>query len=117
MTEESLTSEKEYNPEKLHAELNAAGLPVSGVTSAGRIDWPEKPSADMLAQAESVKAAHVALTEAELFEQACRRSGINTQTLLRALWQKVAENDPAEVDLLQARMREIRDKLASDAGV
>ncbi len=105
----------EYNAEKLHAQLCTAGLPIYGVTSEGRIDWLEKPTEAMLAQAESIKSAHVPVTAQDELQTAYRSSGITIEAMVQALWQRLVENDPTAVDALQARMQEIRVKMSTAA--
>ena len=46
------------NLSKLTAELIAAGLPIEGMASTGRIDWRGTPTAQQLAQAAAIVAAH-----------------------------------------------------------
>jgi|GEM_PF-6648701 len=47
-----------YDPTILHEDLIAAGLPIVGCASNGRIDWMGVPTAAELDKAEEVKAAH-----------------------------------------------------------
>lgn len=58
------------NVEKLDKELRAAGLPVLGVSSDGRIDWPVgHPTSTEQSTANSVLAAHDPNTPTPLEQQ------------------------------------------------
>ena len=70
------------NAEKLTDELKAAGLPVAGCASDGRVFWQGTPTAAQATQAASVVAAHVpALTR----EQNLRAAGLDASVLIAAL--------------------------------
>ena len=47
-----------YSALKLGAELLSAGLPVTGVTAIGGIDWSVTPTAEQLELARQIMAAH-----------------------------------------------------------
>lgn len=65
-----------YNVTKLDAELRAAGLDIHGVRADGSIDWVAPPTAQQLATAASVLAAHDPVDhEASVAETARRDLG------------------------------------------
>jgi len=104
---------KEYNAEKLHKELTAAGLEISGVTCEGRIDWKDIPTEEMTAQAEQIKSVHTPFSKTEALRQAYREMGLDSETLLRALWEKIMENNSTTADQIQTTMSEIKSKMSS----
>ncbi len=84
------------NPEKLHQELKAAGLPVVGVSSAGRVDTEKALTKAQQDQVQSIISAHdPAPSEEEIFLEKLRVAGISTDQLVLALWQRVMLDDPA----------------------
>lgn len=101
-------TEKEINVEKLHAELAAAGLEICGVTSEGRIDWLLSPAPEMLVRAGQIVTAHTPLSEAEALKNAYRARGLDAETLMYALWEKIMENNPSAADQICTLMAEIK---------
>ena len=98
----------EFNAEKLHAELAAAGLEIDGVTCNGRIDWKCIPTSEMITCAEQIKAAHTPFSTSEMLRQTYRERGLNVETLLFALWEKIMENNPLSADQIQVQMSAIQ---------
>lgn len=92
---------KEYNATKLHREMEAAGLVISGVTGEGRVDWQEEPSEEMISLAERVKAGHDPFDAAEMSRQAMHEKGIDAEKMINALWEKVMEGKPEAAEEIQ----------------
>lgn len=89
---------------RLQAELAAAGLPVVGVASDGRMDFARPLSPEEESLAEQIRTAHdPAPTAAELRRQEYERQGISDHELVVALWEQVLENRPAAAEALQAQ--------------
>ncbi len=75
-----------YNTTKLDGELKAAGLPIVGCSSDGRIDWAEgHPTAEERAAAEAVLAAHDPTPEPEIDVDAELEAAIAAATTLEQL--------------------------------
>lgn len=89
------------NPAKLHQELKAAGLPVVGVSSSGRVDYERSLTSAEKASAQAVIAAHdPSATEKEIFFEKLALAGFSRDDLLFALWKSVAEENVAAFDSL-----------------
>lgn len=89
------------NPAKLHQELKAAGLPVVGVSSSGRVDYERSLTSAEKASAQAVITTHdPSATEKEIFFEKLAIAGFSRDDLLFALWKSVAESNPSVLDLL-----------------
>lgn len=70
----------------LHEELEAAGLPISGVDDRGRITWASEPDGQQRATAMQITAQHrgkPARRERRI------EAGITLEAMVEALWEKV----------------------------
>lgn len=80
------------NPAKLHHELKAAGLPVVGVSSSGRVDYDrsltvaEKESARLVMEAHDPSAS-----DAQVFIEQLAKAGVSRDEVLYALWKSIVE--------------------------
>jgi hypothetical protein len=84
MTEEQ--PKKTIDVGGLHEELQAAGLPVKGVDSNGRITWYANPTGQQVASAAQIAAQHKGKpVKGEQRETA----GITHEAMVEALWEKV----------------------------
>ena len=107
MTEQAINN---YNSLKLFEELKAAGLPVVGCSSTGRVDLETKATKAQIDQITAIKAAHDPRYIEE--ERAIRyqEAGITANAMLEALWQKIVLGDSKGADALQA----IRSQIDAD---
>ena len=98
-------SEEIYDPRKLTAELQAAGLPVAGVSSTGRLDYARGLTAGEQKLAQQVIAAHDPAPTAEALRmQAYAEAGISAEKMIFALWKELKGGAGAEADTLQAKI-------------
>ncbi len=75
-----------YNATKLDRDLKAAGLPIVGCDSMGRIDWQEgHPTPEEQAAANAVLAAHDPTPEPEVDADAELAEAIAAATTLEGL--------------------------------
>ena len=80
------------NPAKLHHELKAAGLPVVGVSSSGRVDYDRSLTAAEKESAQLVMEAHdPSPSDALVFIEQLAKAGISRDEILYALWISVVE--------------------------
>jgi len=87
------------NLQKLHQELLAAGLPVVGVSSSGRIDYMRALTAAEQSVAQKIVAAHDPSPSAkDVFIEKLALAGISKEDVLYALWQCLAEGDEQAKD-------------------
>ena len=101
-------TENIYNPQKLTEELQAAGLPVAGVSSTGRIDYSRVLTASEIKVSESVIEAHyqAPLTK-DLRIQAYKDAGITPEILIYALWDQIIKSDSSAVTVLKEKIEAI----------
>ena len=81
-----------FNVEKLHEELSAAGLPVIGCDSNGRVTYLREISQAEQDLVKTVKKNHDPQDEKELTDK----------ELLDALWKKVVDGDDTDIIRLGA---------------
>ncbi len=75
-----------YNASKLMSELVAAGLPIVGCASTGRIDWQDgHPTPEEMAAADAVLAAHDPTPGPEVDADAELEAAITASTTLEEL--------------------------------
>lgn len=82
-------TDSNVNATKLDRELKAAGLPILGVSSDGRIDWPAgRPTATERARADTILAAHdpttPTVTDQQLINLAQSAVGVKVDELTAA---------------------------------
>jgi hypothetical protein len=96
------------NPEKLHKELQAAGFPVVGVSSDGRIDYSrELTKSEKTALAASIASFDPAPTKEESRLEAYKAKGITPELLIWALWDQVIKADSTKAIAIEKLMTEI----------
>lgn len=96
------------NPVKLHQELKAAGLPVVGVSSSGRIDYSRSLTATERDTATQVIAVHdPAVSDKDVFFAKLAMSGFSRDEVLYALWKSVVEGDEQYKDRLIEDMNKV----------
>lgn len=101
-----------YNPENLTAELQDAGLPVAGVSSAGRIDYTRELTKSERTKELSICNAHDPLFEPELSRlQKYNAAGITIEDLVFALWDQVVKGDNSKATDLQISMKSIDSRI------
>lgn len=95
-----------YHVRKLTKELQAAGLPVAGVASTGRVDYSRELTKAEAAIAATVIAAHDAgLTDEEIERGLMAKAGITAAgAFLSALWAQAARGDSSTVNTLAEKM-------------
>ena len=86
--------ENKYNSTKLDAELKAAGLPIVGCSSDGRIDYSREITEQEAQLAQSILDAHDP-TPDPLF---------TPEDKINALWQQIVEGNTDAVDELRTRL-------------
>jgi hypothetical protein len=86
--------EDKFNPDKLDAELKAAGLPIAGCSSTGRIDYTRQITPAEAATAQAILEAH----------DPKPAPVITNDEKLEALWQQIAEGDAEAVERLRERL-------------
>jgi hypothetical protein len=102
MTEEQ--PKKTIDVGGLHEELQAAGLPVKGVDSNGRITWYANPSGQQVATAAQIAAQHKGKpVKGEQRETA----GITHAAMVEALWEKVFLGKDTKAQILLQKMAEL----------
>ena len=90
-------------PIKLYNELIAAGIPVDGCSSDGRIDFKPEATPEQRQQAAAILAAHDPTPAlAERREMEYLKQGVTDHALIVALWEKLIENRSDLADALQA---------------
>ena len=82
-----------FNVEKLHAELQAAGLPVTGCDSSGKVCFSREISVEEEDLVKSVKSNHDPQEEKEVFTD---------KDMLLALWKMTAEGDDSEITRIKS---------------
>lgn len=101
--------EKNCNPEKLHQELERAGLPVVSVDIFANAEFSRPLSEQEQQTAKQIIQNHDPDPSPE---ERCRAAylaaGITPEALIAALWEKVVEGRPASADELQARREAIK---------
>jgi hypothetical protein len=104
MTDEIYLPNKiSVNPLKLHKELQAVGLPVSGVRSDGFICFTADLTEEQFNQAVALLDQHDPTPSIE--DQRLERylqEGLTDHELIVALWEHVIENRPESAAILQA---------------
>jgi len=103
----------EINPEKLHAELKAAGIPVISVTSEGEYQLARKLTDEEKAIAIQVVKDHVPYTQDEEIEQEIEKRGISQRTMLKALWKAVVESDSTQAEWIQSIKAQVAAEIAA----
>jgi hypothetical protein len=98
MTEET---KAEINVSGLHEELQAAGLPVKGVDSNGRITWASNPTGQQVASAAQITAQHKG-KPARRDQRA--ELGITEAAMVEALWEKVFLGTDTKAQILLQKM-------------
>lgn len=89
------------NVEKLHRELKAAGLPVTGVSSCGRVDYARSLTGSEREIARQVISAHdPAVSDSQVFIEKLKLSGLTRDDVLYALWKSAVEGDDLNTDRL-----------------
>ncbi len=110
------TAEKSINPMKLHKELEAAGLPVEGVTSEGRLDWQRTLTKEEQELAAGILAQHDASDPEAARRRAYREKGLDAEALAGALWEMLVEGKPEKVQALQAVKEQAEAELCKFVG-
>ena len=96
------------NPTKLTTELQAAGLPVAGVSATGRIDYSRDLTKTEKSIAISVFEAHdPSLSTADSRLNAYFKAGITPEKMIFALWNQIIKGDTSSVDALIKQMDQI----------
>ena len=103
------------NPVKLHKELKDAGLPVTSVTSDGRLYYSRE-----LNQQEKEVAAELLKNHNPYDRAAARRkeylkAGIDAEVLAVALWEKIIEGNDEAANTIQAIREQIKAQIPPSA--
>lgn len=100
---------KNCNPEKLHQELERAGLPVVSVDIFANAEFSRPLGEEERQRMNQIIQNHDPDPSPE---DRCRAAylaaGITLEALIAALWKKVVEGQPALADELQARREAIK---------
>ncbi|MCJ7519875.1 MAG: hypothetical protein MUO42_09440 [Anaerolineaceae bacterium] len=101
-----------YDPKKLTIELQTAGLPVAGVSSAGRIDYSRKLTAAETRSADAIIAAHDPSPNVEESKlEAYKAAGISIESMVFALWDQIINGDSTKTAELKTIMDAIDSKI------
>ena len=96
---------QDINVKKLTSELQAAGLPVAGVASNGRIDYTRDLSKSEKKTADVVINNHdPSQTDEELERQLIADAGISLQDMVMALWEQAAHGDSSALNALAEKI-------------
>ena len=96
------------NPEKLHKELEAAGLPVVGVCNTGRVDYSRALTKTESSKAKSVVDSYDPKpTTQKLRIKAYSAAGITLEDLVFALWEHLIKSDSTKAAAIQVKMEAI----------
>lgn len=93
------------HPKKLTAELQAAKLPVAGVSSRGRVDYSRELTKQETATAKAIIEAHDPKpTDAEIERDLMAKAGISLADMVMALWTQAAQGDNRAVERLAEKI-------------
>ena len=90
------------NTQKLHRELEAAGIPIDGVASDGRINFRSEVTDEQRQRALAIQQAHVPEDYLDKRRAAYLEQGITVENLVLALWERMVEGKPEASENLQA---------------
>jgi hypothetical protein len=99
------------NVQLLHAELAAAGLPVTGVWYNSRpwqqygIIYARELTRDEQASEAAVLEAHNPDASAKVIQENAR---VSDSDMLSALWDKIANNDPKKLDTVKVALASVK---------
>jgi hypothetical protein len=94
-----------FHPKKLTAELQAAKLPVAGVSSRGRVDYSRELTKLEAAAAKAIIDAHDPSPTDEEIERALMvNAGISLAEMVMALWTQATQGDNRAVDALAEKI-------------
>jgi len=97
---------KKYNPEKLTAELAAAGIQTTGCNEHGTIFWQADPATAELVAAQTVLDSHNPDPEPDPLEP-YKAVGITPEVMLRALWEAGGGKDGMLPEQIKGKKGEI----------
>ncbi len=101
-------ADKKIDVRKLHEELAAAGLPVSGVDAGGRVNYTRLLDPNETAAAAAVVAGHDAEpSKKEKLKQRVLRSRLGDDMLL-ALWSSVVDGDDTLIEELRSEWEKVK---------
>lgn len=97
----------QYNPYRLHKELTAAGIPVIGVSSQGRVDTDRELTPAEQERVKAILAAHDPSipTASEAVRRMWEKADVTMEEILEALWLSTAEDNPGM--MLEIKTRRI----------
>ena len=95
------------NASALDAELKAAGIPIHGCASTGRIAFKDEATAEQRARAAAILAAH---DPAPTYAELRAKEYPATADLAIALWERIIEGRPAASAALQVARAAIKAK-------
>ena len=96
----------DYNPKKLLEELKAAGLPVVGTDSTGKVDYSEKLTSSEKKKANEILSKHDPTPPDDLlFLDKIHSMGVTTEQLVYALWRRIMADDPAASERLDETIK------------
>lgn len=96
--------EKIYDPKKLTQELQDANLPVSGVSSSGRIDFSRDLTKSEKIKADEIINMHDPESSQDSFMDLLKEAGITSDDLLLALWDQVIKGDSSAATALKSKI-------------
>lgn len=94
------------NVSKFDTELKAAGIPIHGCASTGRIDFRDEATTEQRAQAAAILAVH------DPYDYAAERAKEypSTAALVVALWERIVEGRTEAADALQKQREAVKAK-------
>ena len=94
-----------YDPQKLTAELQAAGLPVVGVSSIGEVDYSRDLTKAEVAAANATIAAHDPTPgDAVILLEMFFKAGVSLEEVVMVLWSQAAHADSGAVVALAQKI-------------
>ena len=105
-------TENIYNPKRLTQDLQAAGLPVAGVSSTGIIDYSRALTAAEKRTAEAIIASHdPAPSSQESLQDSYSAAGVSVESMVFALWYQIVKGDSSKTSELKSIMDAIDSKI------
>lgn len=95
------------NVAKLDAELRAAGIPIHGCSSSGRVDFRDEATPEQRALAAQIVSAH---DPAPSYAERRAAEYPSADALVVALWERIVEGRSASSDALQAQRASVKAK-------
>ncbi|MCA0457140.1 MAG: hypothetical protein LCI00_24425 [Chloroflexi bacterium] len=103
----------EVNLIRLQRELEQAGLPIVGLSTADgtkatvRFDFSPDVTDEQRVQAANILKVHAPITAEDKRREAYAQKGITDTTMILALWEQIVEGKPEKVQAIQVMKQQI----------